>query len=1221
MSQKLAALNSDEMSSLLEKALVDKSFVEKDVMEELLENRKLALDQARKKIQSICYTIDYFEKKLKIFDTYSGQQINSINLPGNPSKYNPDDFDAWGTSAVIIDLQEMQKEGDIPYNKESLYGLAIKDDKSYLYNPAIEKQNLLAITNQYIFGGIPKNKNTSLPYDMYLSPDNKMLCLSNRDEGKVYIFDINTSTFSGEINARNSGSNKTINVAISNLNNKIYLTDSLSTNIIIYDINDKNITKKNLGTGILGNICLSPDQKILYLVTTKPEANLKTFRLDTFQETKAFTPKGDLFSIGDDPCDLLTLSSDQKYVLFMTYLNDPIPFTPVITVIEIDKNKAIKRFSIKDETKPINISFREENPFGSVNKTIEELLVEKGLFTFNKLRDIKLSLLEPEEREETKKIIAEQNGKDDFTDLETKSLEFEKRKEEKVEFGVPTPKKVKHIIIPKTANKQITDILVGNFWQRTEIDLTEFIEQKEKLRETSDNIRKKLEYYDMEIVNIPKFFENYTIEAVIQREFILEMLDEEASLDRQNVKTAPSNCINCSSLMLGAWECPACGFVYEKPEDALRKKEASLDHLANLNKGNYFVLDSASGMVMEVDNYKIPIWEVRKEDLELKSLTESIRLDNRNTLILDTIGGAIVEVTPKGRVSWRYDPEDKNMLLNNPLGMSILSNNDLLIADTDNHRVMEMDFDGNVVWQYGVYQSPGIEFNSLNSPVNIEKTYDGTYLITDRDNNRVIELSRTLDPETGIYNIKLVWQYGNSENLTGQGEGKSHDRLNHPTMAFKEMSGNFLILDQGNKRVLEVDKSYNTIFEYNTENERSEYNISNPTRITRLKNRDLLIVGDHKIVELFNSQDETNIVWSSYFEDLWAKTTFRITKETVTQSKAKYGSSSRYGKSKKETIFETQKEVKKKVNANHYMNKSDYENPEQVEIDQQAKILNEIIEKRRSEENIELDKPKVILTKGETVLPIPIVLIDKIDNKIMIVNREAIPIWTYGNYDNEKLNNVLSVEITPQKTVLVVDSKSIFEIDISNNKKVWEYDCNAKSATKLSNGNTLISDEKNLNVYEIDKDNQIVWQYSDEKPATNAVRLSNGNTLITYSHGHIVKEIDHEYNVVWSFGEYNVKGHDDKHLSSPEYASRLKNGNTLISDSRNSRVIEVSHEGSIVWSFSVSGLIKIILPNFAIRLKNGNTYITHANHRQSIEVNHEGKIVWRLIMPSKRVHT
>ncbi|GIW22283.1 MAG: hypothetical protein KatS3mg068_1290 [Candidatus Sericytochromatia bacterium] len=59
----------------------------------------------------------------------------------------------------------------------------------------------------------------------------------------------------------------------------------------------------------------------------------------------------------------------------MTYLNDPNPYTPVITVIDLEKGKASKRFSIKDETKPILIGFYEENKLGLVNISLEKFLV------------------------------------------------------------------------------------------------------------------------------------------------------------------------------------------------------------------------------------------------------------------------------------------------------------------------------------------------------------------------------------------------------------------------------------------------------------------------------------------------------------------------------------------------------------------------------------------------------------------------------------------------------------------------------------------------------------------------------------------------------------------------------------------------------------------------------------------------------------------------------
>lgn len=1253
MDHNTASLNSEEMTGMLKKAIVNKSLLENDVLEGIISERDKALDEARKKIQGVCYSVDYKEKKLRVFDTYTNNDIASVNIPGNIGNFDPEDFDNWGTSTAIVDLEQLQKEGDIPFHLESYYGLAVRDNKSYLYNPEIEKQSLLAVTNQFIFGGIAKNKNSNLPFDMYLSRDNTILCLSNRDEGKVHVFDTIENNFIGEITVRLPGSLKSINLSIASKKRKIYLTDNATPVLNIYDLDSKKLEKKSLNNGVLGNICLTPDESAIYAVIIKPEPNLKSFDTESFKELKAFAPKGEYFSNGDDPCDLLTLSSDEKYIFSMTYLNDPMPFTPVLTVVDIEKGKAVKRFSIKDETKPITIAFRDENPLGSVNKTLEELLVEKGLFTYNKLRDLKLSIMQGETFEvNTKEQVQEEKKEDeDFINVETQALEFETRKEEPIntDSGIQA-KKVKHIILPKEANKHIIEILLGSFWQKNEIDLSEIPEAYKKLEDLADRTRKKLEYFDREIVSVKRFYENYNLDATLQREFILEMMDEEESVKRQEVKSAPSNCSNCGAPMLGLWECMACGFSYERPEDALRRKQATLDPLANLSKGNFIAINPETGVLLEVDNYKVPVWEMKKEVFDMGSINEAARLDNRNTLVLDSQNNTIIEVTPKGRISWKYTSEDdESAKLNNPQGMSVLHNNDLLIADTDNHRVLEMDFDGSIIWQYGNKGTPGTEFNFLNKPTSIQKTYDGTYLICDSGNNRIIELRRELNTETGIYQIFKDWQYGNPSNLLGKGEGIDANHLNNPLKAFKQLDNNILILDSGNKRVIEIDEKNEIKWEYKTTNENPEFNIDNPVRCSKLKNKDLLVIGDNKMVQVFFTKDNKEIIWAMSFDELAEKSTNKITKESISKSKA--NTSSKFGSlfDSENPLVKAKRNEKKKITHNRYMSKivksdenSEDKNEELQEntiddtLNQESKVDqdNQAVDNESNNENNtnheneqeveqsitvnekkEDEKPRVISAKGEVLLSIPIIIIDKADKIIYLMNREGKTIWSYG--DKGELNNPKFVEITPFKTLIVTDENTVFELNMSTKEKMYEHTVRAMSATMLKTGNVLISDESNSKVYEITKKHEIVWEYYGDKPASYSSRLSNGNTLISYCN-HVVKEVTPDYDVVWSFGEENKPGNDNNHLASPEYATRLKTGNTLITDTKNGRVIEVTETGEVIWSYTGIGLTKIIAPNFAHRLKDGHTYIMHTGYKQIMEIDNEGKMIWRLIMPNKK---
>ena len=151
-----------------------------------------------------------------------------------------------------------------------------------------------------------------------------------------------------------------------------------------------------------------------------------------------------------------------------------------------------------------------------------------------------------------------------------------------------------------------------------------------------------------------------------------------------------------------------------------------------------------------------------------------------------------------------------------------------------------------------------------------------------------------------------------------------------------------------------------------------------------------------------------------------------------------------------------------------------------------------------------------------------------------------------------------------------------------------------------------------------DAQNEIVWEYSCDKPPFHALKLSNNNTLITHSIGHIVREVNFEGEVLWSFGKFEMSGDDQLHLSYPEHAVRLKNGNTLITDTGNSRIVEISPEGDMVWSYAGDKGNIILSPVLATRLKDGHTYIIHSNYKQILEVNEEKQMLWKLVLPSKR---
>jgi len=97
-----------------------------------------------------------------------------------------------------------------------------------------------------------------------------------------------------------------------------------------------------------------------------------------------------------------------------------------------------------------------------------------------------------------------------------------------------------------------------------------------------------------------------------------------------------------------------------------------------------------------------------------------------------------------------------------------------------------------IIWQYGTSGGGGLGDNQLNNPTGAVPLPSGNLLIADYGNKRVIEVDR---------DRQIIWQYG-----TSGGSGSGDNQLNNPTSAAQLPNGNVLIAEYGNKRVIEVNR-------------------------------------------------------------------------------------------------------------------------------------------------------------------------------------------------------------------------------------------------------------------------------------------------------------------------------------------------------------------------------------------------------------------------------
>jgi hypothetical protein len=167
----------------------------------------------------------------------------------------------------------------------------------------------------------------------------------------------------------------------------------------------------------------------------------------------------------------------------------------------------------------------------------------------------------------------------------------------------------------------------------------------------------------------------------------------------------------------------------------------------------------------------------------------------------------------------------------------------------------------------------------------------------------------------------------------------------------------------------------------------------------------------------------------------------------------------------------------------------------------------------------------------------------------------------------EQLNNPNCAELLESGHILICDENNNRAIEVTRaGNIVWQYGSGDPSVTdpvsgvafasRLPQGHTLITDSNHARIVEIDRHKNVVWEYftntdpnSNQRGGTGplptrAVRLSNGHTLISDQYNHRVIEVNHDKQIVRTFGAINSLGYNASSvasggLNSPYDAKRI----------------------------------------------------------------------------------
>jgi uncharacterized protein (UPF0248 family) len=591
---------------------------------------------------------------------------------------------------------------------------------------------------------------------------------------------------------------------------------------------------------------------------------------------------------------------------------------------------------------------------------------------------------------------------------------------------------------------------------------------------------------------------------------------------------------------------------------------ASPDQLANLPPQTVLLCDSEMRRIVELGPTGETVWQADRDTAELVDPRCASRLASGNTLVSD--GDRVVEITRHGNVFCEIGGPELRFL--RPHRSTRLLNGHTLVADRGHHRVVELDDHGKVVWQCGFAGSLGITEGRLYSPTDMQRLANGNTLICDSDNHRVIEIDAA---------GAIVWQYGNAANKLGQGQGLGDQQLDSPLSAWRFGNGNTLIVDAGNRRVVEVTADRRGIWVSSLPPEGGK-----PLWAWRLQDFQTIIATERFVFQVAPTGEPVGFL---EFNQLLPPSPPEYIRDDVTGEAAP---SPRLDRLVKQTA-------------------QSYIRVNRGELGPLAVVL---IDRSRNR-LFEVNRHKQIVWR---------------------VEEPASPL-------DLRLQRPQMVELIDAERVLVTDTDHHRVIEIQKGTKdvIWQYGKQGvmgsgpgqlghpRGATLTADDTVLIADGYSGRVIEVNRAGEVIWTFGgwddDLEGLTSpyyAQRMADGHTLITDWSSHQVMEVDPEGVLVWRYGKPRQPGSDVGQLMYPEMAVRLPVGTTLICDTRNSRVLEVDPEGNVVWQYGPESEKPLTAPTQATRLATGHTVIVHGNQRQILEVNPLGEVVWQYALPPER---
>lgn len=317
--------------------------------------RQQAEEKAAKALRGTLFYIAEGTHILVIEEYPSGKRLAAVPL----AKHKNANPEYWGNTLILINPED-GKELELLPSDTFKQGL-LQTRTQTLIHPFAADDPYLGLSRT--FYSPEKTTNSWEAFDLTLCPELQLLFVVHRGQGRLSVVDIAKGRLLQQFQLRKPGHLKTLNLAIDAGNAKAYVTDNFSQTLFVLDLKTLKLSSFQTSLGILGNLALSPNSRYLYLTILKPKFSLTYLQVDSLSHTRELDLKGDSLCLnGPLPADLMHMTPDGKFLLFMTCLDTPKPRTPVIQVVDTGLTRTVRRYAIKEGGGPHLLATATPNP-------------------------------------------------------------------------------------------------------------------------------------------------------------------------------------------------------------------------------------------------------------------------------------------------------------------------------------------------------------------------------------------------------------------------------------------------------------------------------------------------------------------------------------------------------------------------------------------------------------------------------------------------------------------------------------------------------------------------------------------------------------------------------------------------------------------------------------------------------------------------------------------